>query len=101
MVQISRNDSSAVSTTSAEVMHQVPTGMRRVQFAITNTSAAAICTVAKGDQAATAGSGFVLNPNGFVSEADDGGYRCWQGPIQVVSNVAGTVAIVETFEARS
>ena len=66
---------------------------------ITNTSAAAVVTIIKSDvPAVAAGSGIVLQPNGTYFESTNDKFTCWQGAVQAVSNVAGTVGITESFE---
>lgn len=94
-----RNTNLNVSGTSTEVMATRYGDLRRTQFLITNTSAAAVVTITKGDvTAATSGSGIVLQPLGTYFESSDSGFVCWQGAIQAVSTVAGTIGLTEVFE---
>jgi hypothetical protein len=97
MIQSSSNRSVTTSGTSTQAVTEVTGGMKRTQLIITNTSAAAVVTIAKGDTVAVAGVGIRLQPNSAYVEATDGGYVCWQGNVQVVSDVAGSVAVVESF----
>jgi len=91
-----RNDSISVSTTSLQVAND--RYGKRTMLSITNTSAAAVITIAKGEVVAVAGAGIRLQPNNVYTESNDSGFRCWQGPIQIVADAAGTIGIVETFE---
>ncbi len=99
MAQIVRNSSVTIGTTTARACMAVMVGYKRSQLIITNTSAAAIATIAKGDNAAVAGYGIRLPPNGAYLESTDGGFNCWQGEVQIIADAAGTVAVVETLEA--
>lgn len=93
--QQSRNSSMSTSMTSAEAITKY--AYKRSQFVITNTSVAAVVTISKGDVAVVAGAGIVLQPKQSYLESTDSGFECWQGAVQAVSDVAGTIAIVETF----
>lgn len=95
MGTISRQDSITTSTTSTIV---APTRYNRKGFYITNTSAAAVVTITKGDVAAVQNSGVVLQPKGSFFEVDGAEFKCWRGAIQVISDVAGSVAIQEDIE---
>jgi hypothetical protein len=97
MSEGSRDVSLSVDTTSIPAMNMVAGKVRRKQWSIQNTSAAAVVSIRRGDSEATAGEGLNLLPNGVTSESNDNGYKCWQGPIQIVSDVAGTVAVSEVF----
>lgn len=97
MQQASANISKNVSTTSSEIMHRVGGKYRRTQMIISNTSAAAVITLRKGDDASVSGEGIQLLPNGTYAEATDGGYECWQGAVQAIGDIAGTLGIVESF----
>lgn len=72
--------------------------MRRTSFIVTNTSALAVVTLSMGVNAAVAGSGIRLTPNGAYIQSTDSGFNSYQGFIQAVSDVAGTIGIVETLE---
>jgi len=69
----------------------------RTQVIFYNASAAAVITLIKSDATATAGTGIVLKPGGTYFEATDGGYKCYQGAFTAVSDVAGSLSIVETW----
>ena len=94
------NNSLSISTTSLEVCKtRAGGGLVRTQLIITNTSSTATkATIAKGDQAAVSLAGIVLGPSGTYVEATDGSYTCYQGPVQVVGDGSGTIAVVESFE---
>jgi hypothetical protein len=87
-----------IGATSVEVAKNHTGILKRTQLIITNTSAAAIATIVKGDVAAVANAGVVLQPNGVYVESTDGGYTCWQGAVQVVGSAAGSVAVVESWD---
>jgi len=96
--QRSNNSSVSTSATSTQIANAMSGNLRRVQIMLINTSAAAVITITKGNVAAVAGSGIRLIPNAAYYESDDSGYKCWQQEFQAVSDVAGTLAVVETFE---
>lgn len=94
------NRTASTSSTSAQILNsltQTSGALKRVAFIVTNTSAAAVVTIALQDSAAVAGQGVRLQPNGVFSQSTDGGMTCWQGAVQAISDVAGSVAIVEQF----
>lgn len=95
--QAVRNETVSVSGTSVPIMSLVPSGAIRTQFAIIPLSAGVTVTIAKGDQAAVANAGIVLIQNQPYVEATDGGYICWQGPVQIVASGAGSVAVMESW----
>jgi hypothetical protein len=95
---ISRNGTVTTSTTSIQACNKVMNGYRRSQVIITNTSTTAVITISKGIVAAVAGSGIRIPPNGAYFESTDSGFMCWQDEIQVVSDVAGSCAVVEQLE---
>jgi len=97
-IPISRNASVTVSATSTQALAKVMGGYKRTQIVITNTSATAVVTIAKGLVAAVAGSGIRLPPNGNYWESSDSGFTCWQEEVQVIADGAGTVAVVEQLE---
>jgi hypothetical protein len=101
LTQITQNDTASVSATSSEVLHNVSGDLVRSMLIITNTSAAAVVTLAKGDIVAVAGSGIRLSPGGSYIESTDSGFTCWQGAIQAVSDIAGSLGVCQTFEKRS
>jgi len=95
---ICRSGSVTTSSTSTQACNRVMRGYKRTQLVITNTSTTATVTISKGLLAAIAGYGIRLPPNGAYFESSDGSYTCWQDEIQVISDVAGTVAVVEQLE---
>jgi hypothetical protein len=101
MNQDSSNATFTTSSTSQQICHALTNGpLKRTQIIITNTSAAAVVTIAKSESVAIAGAGIVLQPNGSYIEATDGGYNCYQKQVQAVSDVAGTLAVVESYESE-
>lgn len=89
-----RNTTQSVSSTSSEICPN--RWGKRKSIIITNTSAAAKVTLAKGDFPATAGQGIgPLQPTATWAEGSDQQIKCWQGAIQAVSDVAGSVSISE------
>lgn len=92
-------DSITVGTSSVNLLAEVPINQRRSQFIICNTSTTQKITIAKKGTSAELGKGIVLNPSGSYAESTDSGYKCYQGPVQAISDVAGgTVSITESFE---
>jgi len=94
------NTAASIAVTSTNIVPATSTTMIRTMLCITNTSPASIITVSKGDNPAVADQGIRLLPNGSYVESSDSGFMCWQGSIQGIADVAGTVAIVEQFEVR-
>ena len=95
---VTQNSSVSVSATSTTAIPAVMGAMRRSQFIITNTSAAAVVTIAKGEVSATAGAGIRLSPGSSYLESTDSGFMCWQGAVQAVADAAGTIAVVQSFQ---
>jgi hypothetical protein len=95
---IVRNSSVVINTSNALACPRVMIGYKRTQIIITNTSAAAVATIAKGATVAVAGSGIRLPPNGSYLESSDSGFSCWQDEVQVIADAAGTIAVVEQLE---
>jgi len=95
---IAKNSSVTIGATSVRACDCVTIGYKRTQIIITNTSAAAVATIAKGLNPAVAGYGIRLPPNGSYLESTDSGFTCWQGEIQVIADVGGSVAVVEQLE---
>lgn len=90
-----------VGTSSGEaVPDRNPLKARRTQLIITNTSAAAVVTVAVGTVPAVANQGIVLQPKQSYLESSDSGFECWQGAVQVIGDVAGSIAIVERIASN-
>jgi hypothetical protein len=98
--QLTQNSSASISSTSLEIMPACRGDLVRTMFIVTNTSAVAVATVTKGNTVAVADQGIRLAPGGTYIESNDGGFTCWQGSIQCVSDLAGTLAIVQTFVDR-
>jgi hypothetical protein len=59
-----------------------------------------VVTIAKGDSAAIANQGIVLQPTGIYSESTSEGFKCWSGAVQAIGSGAGSVAIVESWESE-
>lgn len=93
-----RNGTVTTSTSSTQACGVVQGGFKRTMVIITNTSATSVVTIAMGRMAAVQGSGIRLPPNGNWWQSSDSGLTCWQGQIQVVSDAAGSVAVVEQLE---
>jgi len=94
-----RNESIPVDTSSVMIADLVPKSTKRTQLIVINTSTTAKITIVKSDQAAVAGAGIVLNPSGSFAESTDSGYKCYQGKMSAISDVAGgTISIVESYE---
>lgn len=98
MAQSSSQSSVTISATSVEAVPVRAGILKRTQLIVTNTSAAAVATITKGNVVAVSGVGIQLQPNGTYVESTDGGYTCWQGPVQVVGTAAGTISVVESFD---
>lgn len=96
--QYTANNSATIGATSTTILPERAGVLRRAQFIITNTSAAAVATITKGDIPAIANTGIILQPNGSYLESTDSGFICWQGAIQAVGSAAGTLSVVETFQ---
>jgi len=87
------------ASTSTQVCSLQPIHRRRTQLIITNSSTSGSVTLHKSEAAITTNlTGIVLQPNGMYGESTDGGYLCWQGPIQAYTTSGGTLSIVESFE---
>jgi hypothetical protein len=97
MAQSSSQSSVTIGASSVQAIPDRSGILKRTQLVITNTSAASVATITKGNVVAVAGVGIILQPNGTYIESTDGGYVCWQGPVQVVGNGAGTISVVESF----
>lgn len=49
-----------------------------------------------------AGTGYVLNVNDFIIDANGESYKCWSGKIRAISSaIGGTLAVVEMNEDTS
>lgn len=93
-----RNTSLTISnTTATQISDDKTTYLDTIRhgITITNTSVAAVITIAI-DNEAVSGSGIVLNPGGVWSDTEDSEYLPTQARITAISSVAGgTVAIQE------
>lgn len=89
-----RTRNTAFTLTGASVEVAIPR-KHRISIFLTNTGTGNV-TIAKGDSAAVAGSGILLTPNSAYFEANDAGFECWQGGVQVIGT--STVAVSETTE---
>ena len=97
MFQGTNDTQVTTSTTSIQAIGNAgATGLTRTQIIICNVGAS-IVTIRRGETAAIQNQGIVLNPTQNYVEATDGGYTCYQGAVQVISNAAGSVAISEGF----
>lgn len=94
---IPNQGSVAVGTAQVLVLPQVPIGMRRVSYAITNTSASSqVVSLGEGIDA-IAGNGYVLYATGTLCEAQIGdSFPPFQGQINAIASAAsGTIAYRE------
>lgn len=96
--QSARNYSFTTGATSLLMVNDVPAGMKRTDLIVTNTSAAAVISMARGEAPAINGEGIRLSVNSGWSDSTDSGRKCWQGQIQIISDVAGTVSVSEGYE---
>jgi len=96
MGQLTRNSTVVVGTAQVEVLAE---NFDRTAFYITNTGGAAV-TLVKGNAAAAVGAGIVLQPNNTWFESKSEGFQCWQGRVQVIAAVAGSVGVSETLEPK-
>lgn len=74
--------------------------LRRTQFTVTNVTVGASMHLNKGNQPASATVGLPMSTNQTYIEGDDGGYTCFQGAIQVYSDINATVQVTEMLESR-
>jgi len=95
--QQTRSSTVTVSATSQQVCPQISGGFKRTQLMIFPLTAGVTVTIDKSDNAAVANQGIVLVANQPYVEATDGGYICWQGPVQCVASGAGSISVVESF----
>jgi hypothetical protein len=96
--QTVRNTTITTGATSVTILPLVPRGMKRTSFIVTNISALAVVTIAMGNNAAVADQGIRLTPNSAYIQSTDSGFTCFQDQIQCISDVAGSIALVETLE---
>lgn len=99
--QYSSTSAPTVGATSVQVLPERTGKLVRTQLIITNTTSSpntTYFTVVKGDTSATLGRGIILSVGAAYLEGSDGGYLCWQGPVQVIgSDANGTISVVESF----
>jgi len=89
-----RNELVAVTAASTTILSDVSGAGGRQQFLIRNlsTDATDIFTIVLGNQQAVANQGIVLRQYESYGEANDSGFLCWQGQVQIISAAAvGTV----------
>lgn len=91
-MQQTRNIGVTLSGASVEI---APLRKKRISIVIVNTGTSSV-TIAKGDIAAVANEGIVLQPNGVYADSSETGYECWQGPIQAIGST--TLAVAETVD---
>jgi len=96
-IDLCQSGSASVTTSTSELLPTRLGRSRRTQVIIQNTSATVV-TLFKGDDAAIANRGIRLSQNQQYIEADDAGYKCWQGAFQAIASAASTVVFVETTE---
>jgi hypothetical protein len=89
-----------ISTTAVKILNDVPFGMKRTAFVITNTSTAAqIITVTDGILLSSLGGGIPLYGNSSDWQSNGDGFTCSQNAIYCVSSAAsGQVAYMEQLE---
>lgn len=96
-IDLSSSRSVSVSGTEGELSPSRLGRKRRMQIVITPITAGVTIYVSKGDDAAAANKGIVLTANQSFVEADDQGFRSYQGQYRVVASGAGTVSVIEVF----
>jgi len=91
-----RNDIITVASTASVIL--APNRPGRTAIYISNATGQ-ILTITKGDQAAVANQGIVLQPTTVWFETDGEGFRCWRGTITAITSAGtGSVGIAETME---
>jgi len=98
MVQYTRNETLAVSTTSIELAQDLEKRGGRKAIVVRNISPNAIdiITIALGDKVAVANSGIILKQNEVWYDANESGYEAWQNQIQIVcATINGLVSVME------
>jgi len=93
MIEGSRNAQVAVGITSSNIMKPKS---RQVLSLRNSSTAGQVITVQLGEQIAVLNEGIVLSPGQAWVENSSEGFECWDGSVQVISNVAG--AILSYFE---
>lgn len=96
--EITRNESVAVGTTSIVVAPARQTTPKRKVITIRNNSpnAADIITLSFGTNIAVANAGIILKQYESMTDANDGGYECYQDQISAICATAtGIIAIFE------
>lgn len=97
MVQRVLNSTVSVTTSSTQAFVD-RSAARRLAFSIVPLTSGCIVTVAKGLPSAVANNGIVLTQNQPYVESTSENFQCYQGPIQMIADVAGTVAISEVID---
>jgi hypothetical protein len=96
--EITRNESVAVGVASIVVAPMRSTLPKRKVITIRNNSpnAADIITLSFGQNAAVANAGIILKQYESMTDANDGGYECYQDQISAICATAnGVLAIFE------
>lgn len=101
IVQIQDIDTSASTTKTVEVTDTVllPSRLgqpRRSAYMVTNLSPTTVY-VTQGDTPAVANAGVPLQQNQTWSNADDGGFDCYQGALHAIGSAQSTMAVIEVI----
>lgn len=91
-----------VNTPSIQILPRVSGSLIRTQLVIQNTSTASqTITIRKSDLPAVVNQGIVLIAGFSYVESTDGGYLCYQGAVQAISDAAsGNLSMTESFIER-
>lgn len=101
MVQGSTGQRQATIGTSSAVISRLQPIAKRVLFTLTNVSTGGQVITINFQSDAIAGSGIVLSPGGFYSEAQDAGFTPSNEDIYAISSLAGgLLAITERVDTR-
>jgi len=95
---VARNASVNVGVANVEISPKRNDANPRKMIVIRNNSAAAasIITINLGAQSATANTGIVLRQYESFTDADDSGYKCFQGTINAIcADANGNLVILE------
>lgn len=98
-IDIATPRSVSVSSTSTELSATRLNKTRRTQIVVTPLTGGVTVYLVKAPAGAAAAvnTGIVLSANQTFVEADDAGFRSWQGAYQIVASGNGTVAVSEVF----
>lgn len=87
------NSKETIGTTSKRV---IPASKRDVLVLRNSSTAAQKITVVMGNKSAVADEGIVLSPGQTWIDSTNAGYKCWEGEVQAISDIAGaTLSISE------